>query len=248
MSSFSISSSQKKTVAFIHFTVTFVKHTAQTMLKITPTLDGSNTLTDEKLGETYHSVNGAVQESMLVFIQNGLKALGGDKKNIAVFEMGFGTGLNALLSCVHKPKDILISYYCIEAFPVAGELLKQMRYEGLSREKELYHSIIDAPFGTWKNVSPQFLLRKEKAEFLKAGLPANFFDVIYYDAFAPKVQPELWTLECMQKCHHILKPGGLLVTYCAQGEFKRNLKAAGFRVEELPGPPGKRVMTRAVKL
>jgi tRNA U34 5-methylaminomethyl-2-thiouridine-forming methyltransferase MnmC len=217
------------------------------MLKITPTLDGSNTLTDEIRKETYHSTNGAVQESMHVFIQNGLKAAHGDGKSITVLEMGFGTGLNTLLSCVHKPKDIFLSYYSIEAFPVETELLKQMRYEGLSEQKELYHSIIDAPFGTWKNILAGFLLRKEKVDFLKADLPKSFFDIVYYDAFGPKVQPELWTLECMQICHRILKKEGILVTYCAQGEFKRNLKAAGFEVEELPGPPGKRVMTRAIK-
>ncbi|HLP13084.1 MAG TPA: tRNA (5-methylaminomethyl-2-thiouridine)(34)-methyltransferase MnmD [Flavobacteriales bacterium] len=217
------------------------------MLKITPTLDGSNTLTDENRQETYHSVNGAVQESMHVFIQHGLKKVAEGKTSVNVFEMGFGTGLNTLLTCVHKPKDVMMAYYSVEAFPVEVDLLKQMKYEGLGHEKDLYHSLIDAPFGVWKNISPGFLLRKEHTAFLKAELPVTFFDLVYYDAFGPKVQPELWTQECMQKCYGILKQGGILVTYCAQGEFKRNLKTAGFEVEELPGPPGKRVMTRAIK-
>ena len=218
------------------------------MLKITPTLDGSNTLTDEIRQETYHSVKGAVQESMHVFIQNGLKAMAPGKKTVAVFEMGFGTGLNALLSCVHKPSDMFLSYYSVEAFPVNVNLLKQLKYEGLSAEKELYAAIVEAPFGVWKNISAQFLLRKEETSFIQAALPANLFDLIYYDAFGPKVQPELWTLECMVKCYNMLLPGGMLVTYCAQGEFKRNLKQAGFTIEELPGPPGKREMTRAGKI
>jgi tRNA U34 5-methylaminomethyl-2-thiouridine-forming methyltransferase MnmC len=218
------------------------------MLKITPTLDGSNTLTDEIRQETYHSVNGAVQESMHVFIQNGLKAIQPVKQNVNVLEMGFGTGLNALLSCVHKEKETNISYFSIEAHPVPNDLLKQLNYDTLANEKELYACIVDAPFGVWKNIHPGFLLRKEHRDFISATIPLNFFDLIYYDAFGPKIQPELWSVECMQKCFDAMVPGGLLVTYCAQGEFKRHLKSVGFSVEELPGPPGKWQMTRARKI
>lgn len=218
------------------------------MLKISQTLDGSNTLTDENLKETYHSANGAVQESMHVFIKQGLLGFDATKTDIAVFEMGFGTGLNVLMSLIHQPKHVSVSYQSLEAFPVDLTILKQLNYSGLAADKEMYYKIVDTPFGVWKHLTNGFLLKKVKGDFKTTELTTGFFDLIYYDAFGPKIQPELWTKECMQKCYEILKPGGILVTYCAQGEFKRILKAAGFTVEELKGPPGKAQMTRARKI
>lgn len=247
MSSFRTHLSLKTTFTCVVFTVTFVKHTVTEMLKIFKTLDGSDTLTDQKLNETYHSTNGAVQESMHVFIQNGLLAYTNDKKSISVFEMGFGTGLNALLTAVHQPKDKSIVYHSIEAFPVDIEILDQLNYNSLSDNNELYKSIIGLSYDVWKQLNAGFLLRKQKGSFLEATFTDNFFDIIYYDAFSPKIQPELWTHECMKKCYDMLLNGGILVTYCAQGQFKRTLKEVGFVVTELPGPPGKWQMTRAIK-
>jgi tRNA U34 5-methylaminomethyl-2-thiouridine-forming methyltransferase MnmC len=229
-------------------TVSFVNHTDSIMLKISQTLDGSDTLTDENLKETYHSANGAVQESMHVFIKHGLLALDPSKTQIAVFEMGFGTGLNVLMSLIHQPKHVSVSYQSLEAFPVDLTILKQLNYAGLADNKEMYYNIVETPFGPWKHLANGFLLKKIKGDFKTAAISAGFFDLIYYDAFGPKIQPELWTKECMQKCYDLLKPGGIFVTYCAQGEFKRNLKAVGFTVEELKGPPGKAQMTRARKI
>jgi len=218
------------------------------MLKISQTLDGSNTLTDENLKETYHSTNGAVQESMHVYIQQGLLAYKSSKASINVFEMGFGTGLNTLLSIINQPKNVNVSYLSAEAFPVEMEILKQLNYGTLAFDKELYSTIIECPFGVWKNLTKGFLLKKQKANFLTETFPSHFFDIIYYDAFGPKIQPELWTREAMEKCFEMLVKGGILITYCAQGQFKRNLKAAGFIIEELPGPPGKAQITRAIKI
>lgn len=218
------------------------------MLKISQTLDGSNTLKDETLSETYHSMNGAVQESMHVFIHNGLLAACKDKDSIAVFEMGFGTGLNALMTAIHIPNGVLVSYTSVELFPIDLEMLRKLNFNAIGSEANLYDTIIESPYNVWKNISNGFLLKKITANFLEMDVTNNFYDLIYYDAFGPKIQPELWTKECMQKCYDLLKPDGILVTYCAQGEFKRNLKAVGFKVEELKGPPGKAQMTRAKKI
>jgi tRNA U34 5-methylaminomethyl-2-thiouridine-forming methyltransferase MnmC len=228
------------------------------MLKIFQTLDGSHTLTDENLKETYHSANGAVQEAMHVYIQQGLLSIESPKTNFAVFEMGFGTGLNVLMTLLHQPPSVSISYQSLEAFPVEVTLLKQLNYASLTNDKDMYHKIIDTPFGVWKHLptdrhgkpglTNMFLLKKIVGNFNTVELSNGFFDLIYYDAFGPKIQPELWTKACMQKCYDILKSQGILVTYCAQGEFKRNLKAVGFAVEELKGPPGKAQMTRARKI
>lgn len=229
-------------------TVSFVIPTEGKMLKIFQTLDGSNTLTDENLNETYHSINGAVQESMHVFIQQGLLALNTKKVNCTIFEMGFGTGLNALLTSIHQPKEMSVAYHALEGFPIDSKILEELNYFTLSEDEKLYQKIIECPFDVWKNIQNGFLLKKEKNNFLTAELPLNLYDIIYYDAFGPKIQPELWTVDCMKKCFDSLAHGGILVSYCAQGQFKRNLKAVGFKVEELPGPPGKREMTRAKKV
>lgn len=162
--------------------------------------------------------------------------------------MGFGTGLNTLLSIINQPKNVNVSYLSAEAFPVEMEILKQLNYGTLAFDKELYSTIIECPFGVWKNLTKGFLLKKQKANFLTETFPSHFFDIIYYDAFGPKIQPELWTREAMEKCFEMLVKGGILITYCAQGQFKRNLKAAGFIIEELPGPPGKAQITRAIKI
>lgn len=210
--------------------------------------DGSASLYDQTLNETYHSTKGAVQESMHVFIQNGLLAFS-HKTQLAIFEMGFGTGLNALLTFAHKPSAQKIYYHSIEKFPLSNTILEKLNYSSLCSDKLFFQDIVYQPFNTWKNLRPDFLLYKQAIDLLLLNkIQPNFFDLIYYDAFAPKTQPELWSAKTMKFCNTILKPGGILVTYCAQGQFKRNLKEAGFEVMGLPGPPGKREITRAIKI
>jgi tRNA U34 5-methylaminomethyl-2-thiouridine-forming methyltransferase MnmC len=162
--------------------------------------------------------------------------------------MGFGTGLNALLTFLHLPAKIKVHYTAIEAYPLKKEIIDRLEHEKfLGIGHDLAQNIVQAPFGTTTVINENFSLTKVQADFTIFETSQRF-DLIYYDAFGPKIQPELWTLECMEKCARLLNPGGILVTYCSQGQFRRNLKAAGFSVEKLPGPPGKREITRATKI
>jgi len=218
------------------------------MVEIFRTDDGSHSLKDQSLNETYHSDKGAVQESLHVFIQAGLLPLAAQQREIQLLEMGFGTGLNALLTYIHLPAPTRLYYTSIEAFPLEKEILQQLNYAGfLQMDEAIAEAIQLLPFNTTAQIAPFFTLAKWHTGFQQFESPTQF-DLIYYDAFGPKIQPELWTLDCMQKCYHLLRPGGVLVTYCAQGQFRRHLKTAGFQVEKLPGPPGKREITRAVKI
>lgn len=218
--------------------------------KIIVTEDNSKTLLIPALNETYHSTKGAITEALHVFIKEGFDYI--NKKEIDLFEMGFGTGLNALITLNHAAnRQIKVNYECIEAYPVTLDQAVAMEY---TKDLALDHLINDfkflhqCPAGTLHKVNPFFSFIKR--EILLQHLDTEFSskDLIYFDAFGPKVQAELWTEEVLLKMHHILKPKGVLVTYCAQGQFKRNLKAIGFQVESIPGPPGKREMTRAIKL
>lgn len=218
------------------------------MVEIFRTDDGSHSLKDQRLNETYHSDRGAVQESLHVFIQAGLLHLAPQKKEIHLLEMGFGTGLNALLSFKYLPENLHLHYTSVEAFPLEKEILQQLNYPVyLQLDPTIAQAIQLSPFNTTSNISPAFTLTKWFTPFHTFESPQQF-DLVYYDAFGPKIQPELWTLERMQQCYRLLRPGGILVTYCAQGQFRRNLREAGFEVEKLPGPPGKREMTRAIKI
>lgn len=217
------------------------------MVKIFRTNDGSHSLKDQRTNETYHSDRGAVQESMHVYINAGLLTACTGKQSINLLEMGFGTGLNALLSYLHAPVGINLHYVSIEAFPLEHSLLKNLEYDNyLQTDKKTTELVQLSPFGETQLISSSFSLTKYHTDF--TTFQSNqVFDLIYYDAFGPRIQPELWTQDCMEKCYGLLKPGGILVTYCSQGQFRRNLVAAGFRVEKLAGPPGKREITRATK-
>lgn len=218
------------------------------MLRIFTTNDGSTSLKDERINETYHSDKGAAQESMHVFIQNGLfHQANGSGRVLNILEMGFGTGLNALLSFIHRPPHLTLDYTSVEAFPVQHDLLEKLNYSSfLQVNEQTAREIMLAPYNIISTVDACFLLHKVQSTF-QAFETDKTFDLVYYDAFGPKIQPELWDLFCMEKCYRLLRPGGVLVTYCAQGQFRRNLKAAGFTIEKLAGPPGKREITRATK-
>jgi tRNA U34 5-methylaminomethyl-2-thiouridine-forming methyltransferase MnmC len=203
------------------------------------TADGSFTLFIPEVEETYHSAHGAVQESMHVFIENGLKVC--DKEVIRILEVGLGTGLNALLSLQHASKKI--DYCALEPYPLSKEILNELA-ANRSDQFEMKFHVSNA--GEWISIQENFsFVRMEVG--LEEFQSEEKFDVIYYDAFGPRVEPGLWTLARMQQCFDLLNEGGIFVTYCAKGEVRRNLQAAGFVVERLAGPPGKREMLRGRK-
>lgn len=209
------------------------------------TADGSVTFRLPEMDETYHSVHGAVQESRHVFIEMGLKPLLDRKSGINILEMGFGTGLNALLTFLEAEKNQSpVAYYSLEKFPLTPLQYAQLNYAELLNAKNQWRQIVDTGWDEVTAINAYFSLQKISSG-LETFVTNLKFDLIYYDAFAPRVQPELWTVEVFDKLSSLLVPEGKIVTYCAKGEVKRNFKAAGFVVETLPGPPGKREMIRA---
>ncbi|NCA86917.1 MAG: hypothetical protein EOM83_15355 [Clostridia bacterium] len=213
------------------------------------TADGSHTLYVPELKEHYHSIHGAIAESMHVFIHAGLDAALLNKPRLHILEVGFGTGLNALLTLLYAP-DFLITYTAIEPFPPDPLLIAQLNYPQLLAKAEceaLYKALMAAPQKVPTPITPNFTLRKKREQIQQIMLDSNTFDLVYFDAFAPDIQPELWETAVFKKIHDALSPEGILVTYSSKGLVKRNLRAAGFVVERLPGPAGKRHITRAVK-
>jgi len=212
------------------------------------TSDGSPTLYVPELDETYHSMHGSVQEARHVFIENGLYFVAAELKEVNILEVGFGTGLNALLTAQYAKENALgVHYVGLEAYPVEEEIWKVMNYLDDPEAKACYTQIMELPFGVTEAYDASFTLCK-LAFSIQEWATTEKFDLIYYDAFGPKAQPEMWELAIFEKLYSLLNPGGAIVTYCAQGQFKRHLKSLGLRVEGLPGPPGKREMTRGVKI
>lgn len=214
------------------------------------TKDGSPTLFVPELDEHYHSIHGALQESLHVFINAGLQFLL-DKglKSINVFEVGFGTGLNALLSNdFAQQNNINIHYESLEDYPLALEEASVISdsLELTEDQKNFFQSMHEAVWNKPVQLNEHFSLHKRQ-EKLQEYKISNSADVIFFDAFAPSAQPQLWEEAIFQKMYEQLKLNGILVTYCAKGVVKRRLKACGFEVEAIPGPPGKREMTRALK-
>jgi tRNA U34 5-methylaminomethyl-2-thiouridine-forming methyltransferase MnmC len=219
-------------------------------LKIITTHDGSHSLLHEQLNETYHSIHGAVQESNHVFIKHGLDFVSqhGKASAINLLEVGFGTGLNALLTLqfAHSHK-FGIRYTTVEAFPVQEAVWSKLNYTESPDSGMWFEQLHRANWDKWINISPEFQLRKLKTTLQEAVLEQAYFDLIYFDAFAPSKQPEMWEVTMLKKVVDAMKPNGVLVTYCAKGQFKRDLHSLHLIVESLPGPPGKREMVRAQK-
>jgi tRNA U34 5-methylaminomethyl-2-thiouridine-forming methyltransferase MnmC len=219
-------------------------------LKIIQTKDGSHSLLNEAMNETYHSTHGAVQESIHVFIKNGLRFWfeKNQAKEVSILEVGFGTGLNALLTLEESIKEKKkIHYTTLEAFPVGIELVIQLNYsQYLEVDSNYFQSIHQCDWNTPVTITSDFILEKRGVKIQETELVKRTYDIVYFDAFAPAKQPEMWELPVLEKTVQLLKPNGILVTYCAQGQLKRNLKSLGMRVESLPGPPGKREMVRAL--
>ncbi|GAF01437.1 tRNA (5-methylaminomethyl-2-thiouridine)(34)-methyltransferase MnmD [Saccharicrinis fermentans] len=207
--------------------------------------DGSHTLFVPELNEHYHSTNGAVQESIHVFIEAGLHQISCRKINI--LEFGFGTGLNAFLTAIHK-KDHEIHYHSLEKYPLDQKLLSQLNYGNFfeGKHKELFEQLHLSKWEKENRIEDNFYLNKQKVDFKKVILQQQYH-LIYFDAFAPEIQPKLWTKEIFKKAYQALLPGGILTTYCAKGIVRRTMQDIGFNVERLAGPPGKREMIRATK-
>jgi len=210
--------------------------------------DGSHTIRVPEINEHYHSTFGALAESMHVFINAGLGFFKG-KMDLAVFEVGFGTGLNALLSCIEGAKmSIRLEYHALEKYPVDFELAMKLNYPVMIDSSPdaagLFRDIHLLPWNESKLIRHGFKLHKIKADLLDYNHKSTY-DLVYYDAFAPEKQPEMWTMDIFKKIRDALNPGGILVTYCVKGDVKRVLLAAGYKIEKLPGPVGKREMLRA---
>lgn len=217
--------------------------------EIIVTGDGSKTIHLPELNENYHSHHGALQEAMHVFIQHGLE-FKKEARKLRILEIGFGTGLNALITLDYARKhDLKVEYHGLEAYPVSQEELEAMDYVSMPALKELkedYTQIHATPWNILEEINPNFALQKIEQK-LEDYLPEEeSIDLVYFDAFGPRVQEEMWSVAVFEKLFKGMTSGGALVTYCAKGQVKRNMKAAGFTIEALPGPPGKREMTRAV--
>ena len=221
------------------------------MVKLIVTADGSHTLFIEELNEYYHSTFGAIQESMHIFIEAGLKFQLNKFQEINLLEIGFGTGLNALLSYDHSFRNKLnINYWAIEPFPVNSKFIRKLNYGKTLQNKslsDLFIQLHDAEWNTNLVLSDRFNFRKLKNEVQNTQLPENYFNLVYFDAFAPDVQPELWTEGVFKKIYNSMTEDAVLVTYSVKGDVKRAMKSAGFKIEKLPGPIGKREFLRAKK-
>jgi len=211
------------------------------------TADGSHTLYVLALDEHYHSRFGALTESKHIFINAGLASL---KSNmVSILEVGFGTGLNALLTAIYAEENQLtINYVTLEKYPLDPSLLLQLNYPVITGtgSRELFESIHNAPWEEPLTITPWFTLEKRLTDLTSMSVE-GLFDLVYFDAFGPDKQPEMWNRGVMQKIAAVTHPGTVFVTYSAKGELKRILRALEFEVSLLPGPPGKRVITRAVK-
>jgi tRNA U34 5-methylaminomethyl-2-thiouridine-forming methyltransferase MnmC len=218
------------------------------MIQLIPTEDGSYTLKNELLDETYHSTKGAFTESQHVFVEEGMMFQWQRQQPapVHVLEIGFGTGFNALLSIqAAEAHGVPLHYVGLEPYPVPSHLIAQMQ---LLHEQQRLLDLHLLPWEIENTLKNDVKLQKLQITLEGFKHPYNTFDVVYFDAFAPKKQPELWAPNMLQKCFDLLRKNGVLVTYCANGQFKRDLKSVGFRVEKVQGPPGgKREMTRAYK-
>lgn len=220
------------------------------MLKLVVTKDGSHTLFNEELNEHYHSTFGAIQESKHIFIEAGLKYQLNKFNQINLLEVGFGTGLNVLLSFDQSTSVKNIEYWGIEAYPVTDDLISNLNYGEILKSEFLTSTLKKIHKAEWNKeiaLSLNFKLHKKWSKIEDAVLPNNYFNLVYFDAFAPDVQSELWTVDVFKKLYESMTENGILVTYSVKGVVKRALKSAGFKIEKLPGPIGKREILRAMK-
>lgn len=217
-------------------------------MELKTTSDGSHTIFDSSINETYHSVHGAIQEAKHIFIEAGLKHKQ-QLSEISILEVGFGTGLNTILTLIEKQKTRLF-YTTIEKFPLNISIIKQLNYSTqlnlTATQKKIFLELHTSTFQNIHSITPTFKFLKINVA-LENYQPSTKFDIVYFDAFSPEKQPELWQQYIFEKIYNSMNTNGILVTYCAKGIVKRALIASGFSVEKLPGPPGKREIIRATK-
>lgn len=230
------------------------------MHQLIKTKDGSFTLYNEVLDETYHSVNGALTESLHVFIKNGLLYRPFENHTIHILEVGFGTGLNALLTLEHQPAKQTIYYTAVEPYPLNIEENTAYfeRFETVPKKLSTLSLMLQNDGKSFTEIESgfHFSLIKQPVQSLQMSkhllryspleVDFNGFDLVYFDAFAPQKQSEMWSLETLSNISKQMSKKSLLTSYCAQGQFKRHLKSLNFNVLGVPGPPGKREMTIAL--
>jgi len=213
------------------------------------TEDGSHTIYLPEMDEHYHSTHGAIQESLHIYINQGLLQIA--NQEISILEIGFGTGLNAYLTYSYaENKKLKINYFSIEKFPLGETDYLKLNYpQNIFPEySAVFEKIHRSEWNKIVEISPEFSLQKVHADLLSFEfnqLPQ--FDLVYFDAFAPGKQPEMWTDEIIQKVSDCVKKDGILVTYCAKGSVRRSFSAAGFQMERIPGPTGKKEILRGKK-
>lgn len=216
--------------------------------KIITTSDGSTTIQIVDWNEQYHSIHGAIQEAYHVFIKSGLSLF--KHQDLSILEIGFGTGLNAIITSIESKKlDLNIDYVGVEAYPVSPEEISQLNYIAQLEAPDFQQQFVKMHSSEWERafaIADNFRLTKQQKDFMQIK-ENNSFDLIYFDAFGARVQPELWTENIFVIMYNALKENGVLVTYAAKGSVRRAMQAVGFFVERLPGPPGKREMLRATK-
>ena len=212
------------------------------------TEDGSHTLYVPELDEHYHSIHGALQESSHIFLKNGFFKM--NNNPLRILEVGFGTGLNALLTaCAALDSGVITEYVGVEAYPVPTEMMLQMGYPSVMNDlnaRPYFSKITNASWGNKAEIHSRFSLTKINDTIQNYQNRAPF-NLIYFDAFGPKVQGDMWHKDVIQKMYDVLEPKGKIVTYCAMGQFKRDLREVGFEVSCFDGPPGKREMVSAQK-
>ncbi|PIA78097.1 SAM-dependent methyltransferase [Gaetbulibacter sp. 4G1] len=238
--------------------------------EIVITADGSSTIHLPEWDEQYHSKHGAIQEAYHVFIKHGLHYFCNSEqseesqrkkidvtsssvekyRNISILEIGFGTGLNAFITLLEAKKlKIFVDYFGVEAYPVLMDEINQLNYSeelNVEDKSSLFNKLHEVSWEEFHKVTSYFSLAKQK-RFFSEIKEENCYNIIYFDAFGARVQPELWTESIFQKMYSALKIKGILVTYSAKGSVRRAMETVGFKVERLPGPPGKREMLRATK-
>ncbi len=212
---------------------------------IIKTDDNSSSIFIPELNENYHSTHGAIQESNHIYIKNGFEQI--KNNHINIFEVGFGTGLNTILTYINsKELNKTVNYYAVEKYPLNQQEIDTLNYNGTIINKEVYDLINSNIWNSKIIIDKNFSLIKYKADIKTFETDINF-DLVYFDAFAPDVQPKLWSKEIFNNIYNQINIGGILVTYSVKGEVKRLLKSIGFKVEIIDGPPGKRHMLRAIK-
>jgi tRNA U34 5-methylaminomethyl-2-thiouridine-forming methyltransferase MnmC len=224
---------------------------AREPVELLVTGDGSHTLHVPGLQENYHSVYGAIAESRHIFINAGLNFIIQKNKRVKILEIGFGTGLNALLTMIESAlTGIHIDYWSLELHPLPEEVLSKLNYPEMidfPGATDFFRQIHSCPWNMEVQLSDNFHLNKIHVSLSDYQPGKEEYDLVYFDAFGPDVQPEIWSQEVFIKMAMALKINGILVTYSTKGTVKRNLKSAGFTIEKLPGPRGKREILRAVK-